>query len=218
MSWLSRFLRSTVGMKIVMGATGLILYGFVFIHMLGNLQVFEGEDKINAYGEMLHQVTEVLWGMRLVLIAALIGHVWSAVGLTRTSVKARPQGYRKKAHLAANLASLTMKFTGPIVLVFLIYHLLHFTTGHLHDSFKFGEVFDNVTSAFQNPLVVAFYVVAQLALLPHLAHGGYSMFRSFGLESEAWSGVARNASRAFAAVIVIGNIAIPVAIFAGLVK
>lgn len=218
MSWLSRFARSTVGMKILMGLTGLVLYGFVFVHMLGNLQVFEGAEKIDAYGEMLHQVTEVLWGARLTLLGALAVHVWAAVNLSRRSMQARPQAYKVKKHLAANLASLTMRATGPIILIFLIFHLGHLTTGHFHPSFVFGKVFDNVTTAFRNPLVAGFYVVSMLALAPHLAHGGYSMFRSFGVESDNWSSLARLGSRAFAAVIVLGNIAIPVAILAGLVK
>lgn len=218
MSWLSSFARSTVGMKIIMGASGLVLYGFVFIHMLGNLQVFEGAEKLDAYGEMLHQVTEVLWGMRLVMITSVVLHVWAAVNLSRRSLAARPKGYAKKRNLAANLASLTMKFTGPVILVFLVYHLGHFTTGTFHPEYEFGAVYANVVSAFGNPLVVGFYVLAQLALAPHIAHGGYSMLRTFGLESDAWAGLGRIASRAFAAVIVIGNIAIPVAILAGLVK
>lgn len=217
MSWLSRFFRSTVGAKIVMGVTGLILYGFVIFHMAGNLQAWEAAEKLDAYGKMLKQVTEVLWGVRIGLLVAFAAHVWSAIRLVSLSRAARPDGYRKKTHLAANFASLTMKFTGPILLVFIVYHLLHFTVGSAHPDFQHEGVYHNVVVGFSNPLVAGFYILSMLCLAPHLAHGGYSMLRSLGLESEGWSRVARLASRAFALLVVIGNISIPLGVLVGFI-
>lgn len=217
MSWLSRFFRSTVGAKIVMGATGFVLYGFVIFHMAGNLQAWEAAEKLDAYGAMLKQVTEVLWGVRLALVVALGAHVWSAMRLVQISRAARPEAYRKKTNLAANAASLTMKFTGPILLIFIVYHLLHFTVGSAHPDFRHEGVFHNVVVGFSNPLVAGFYILSMLCLAPHLAHGGYSMLRSLGLESEGWSRIVRLASRAFAAIVVIGNISIPLGVLVGFI-
>lgn len=223
MSFLIRFYNSTIGMKVVMALTGLALYGFLFAHMAGNLQVYLGEEEFNRYPVLLHTSTEVLWGMRLGLLGAFIGHVVSAIRLSMLSAAARPVGYQKQTHSAANLSSKTMRFSGMLLLAFVIYHLLHLTTGHLHGDFKIQEglhvndVFHNVISAFSNPIVAVGYMVVQVFIGAHLYHAAVSMFRTLGLSGERQLGLAAGISRAVVGAIVLGNLSIPLAVLTGII-
>lgn len=223
MSFLIRFYNSTIGMKVVMALTGFALYGFLFAHMAGNLQLYLGEEEFNRYPVLLHTSTELIWGMRLGLLGAMVGHVVSAVRLTMISQKARPIGYQKQAHSAANLASRTMTYSGTLILAFVIYHLLHLTTGDLHSDFKVQEglhvndVFHNVITAFSNPLIAAGYMLMQVFIGAHLYHAAVSMFRTLGLSGERQLGLATLASRAVVGAIVLGNLSFPLAVLTGLV-
>jgi len=224
MSWLLRFYSSTVGMKIVMAITGALLFGFLGVHMVGNLQVFLGEEELNAYGAALHKFVEVLWLARTVLLTALVAHVVSMVRLFQLSKRARPVAYQKREYTSASPASRAMYVTGPIVLAFIIFHLLHFTVGSVHPDFQMQHeegvhapaVFHNVTTGFKVLPVVLFYVVSQLGLGFHLYHGGVSMFRSLGLSGERQEGLAKMLARMVTFAIIGGNIIIPIAVYLGI--
>jgi succinate dehydrogenase / fumarate reductase cytochrome b subunit len=226
MSWLLRFYQSTLGMKVVMAITGVILYGFVAVHMVGNLQVFLGADELNGYGALLHRFAEVLWGARITLLTAVLLHIVSSMRLIMLSAQARPIGYQKKVNTAVTFASISMRFTALVVLVFIPLHLLHFTVGwsainptfqeHVVDGVHAPAVFHNVTTAFANPLVVGLYIVSQLCLGVHLYHGGVSFFRTLGLQGERQMELGRLVSRLVTLTIVLGNVLIPIGVFLGL--
>ena len=216
----SGFWNSTIGRKIVMAVTGLILFGFVLAHLAGNLQLYLGPDAINAYGVFLRQVLHGagLWIARAVLLVAVVLHIWSAASLTRTSRAARPVGYRSFRPRESTYASRTMRWGGVIVLLFVIYHLLHFTFGTVHPSFVPGDVYHNMVAGFQVGWVSAFYIVAMLALGLHLRHGLWSMFQTLGVAHPRYERCAKAFAAVFATVIVLGNISFPIAVLAGWVR
>jgi succinate dehydrogenase / fumarate reductase cytochrome b subunit len=178
------FWRSTVGKKVVMAVTGLIGVGFVIGHMVGNLQVFEGAEKINAYARFLHHtVGTELWLVRLVLLAAVILHVVAAVQLTRAAQVARPQGYRQRRPQVSTLASRTIRWGGLLLLVFIVLHVLHFTVRAFPgyeavDRTGSVDVYANLVTAFRSPWWTLFYVVSMIALGMHLYHGVWSSLRT----------------------------------------
>src|SRR5688572_21475753 len=166
---------------------GLVLVVFVIAHMLGNLHSFEGRVALDHYGEFLREVgspvlvnQQALWMLRVVLLVCALLHIWSAVDLTRLDLASRPVGYRSKKMVSASLAARSMRVGGVLLAVFIVYHILHMTTGTVHPSYREGRVYDNVVAAFSNPLVTAFYVVAMVALGFHLYHGVWSMFQTIG--------------------------------------
>jgi succinate dehydrogenase / fumarate reductase cytochrome b subunit len=175
--------QSVIGKKVIMAVTGFILFGFVVGHMVGNLQVFAGPEKLNKYAEFLQSLGGGLWAARFVLLGAVILHIVSAVQLYNNKAQARPQGYVKKATIATSYAARTMVWSGPIILFFLIYHLLHFTTGQAHPDFVKGDVYRNVVTGFSNPAAALFYMVANVLLAIHLYHGVWSMFPDAGGQS-----------------------------------
>jgi succinate dehydrogenase / fumarate reductase cytochrome b subunit len=212
-----------VGKKIVMAATGFVLCGFVLGHMLGNLQIYLGPDQLNAYGEKLHSLGRLLWLIRgfLLLCAAL--HVLAAVQLAwRNKIDARPIAYIKKAAVGSTYAARTMLWSGPIVGAFLVYHLLHFTTGALHPDFRMNglapDVYHNVVAGFQQPAASLFYLIAMVLLGFHLQHGVWSMFQSLGVAHPRYTLWLQRVALGFAAVVVLGNCSIPIAVLTGLVK
>src|SRR5262249_62283586 len=162
--------------------TGIVFFGFVLGHMAGNLQVFLGAEAMNAYGAFLHHFLHGagVWIVRLVLVASLGGHVWAAWSLTATSWAARPVAYRRVAHDAPPYASRTMRWSGPILLVFAAYHLLDLTLGTANPAFREGHPYENLVASFRRPLVTAFYLIAMSALALHLRHGVWSMLQSLG--------------------------------------
>src|SRR3954462_13354052 len=135
-SRLPRGMRSTIGLKIIMALTGVILTGYVLAHMAGNLQAFRGPESINAYAEMLHNAPALLWGARIVLLAAVALHIWAFVALTRRNLGARREGYRALRARESSYASRSMALTGPLLLVFIVYHILHLTTGTVHPDYQ----------------------------------------------------------------------------------
>ena len=226
MSWLLRFYNSTLGMKVVMAVTGVLLYGFVVVHMVGNLQVFMGAEELNRYGATLHQFAEVLWGARITLLSAVVAHIVSSMRLMALSASARPVAYQKKKETAVTFASMSMRFTAMVVFVFIPLHLLHLTVGwsvinptfkeHVFEGVHAPAVFSNVTSAFANPIVVVLYVIAQLCLGVHLYHGGVSFLRTLGLQGDRQQELGKMISRAVTAALVLGNVFIPIGVFLGL--
>lgn len=214
------FWQSTNGKKVVMAVTGAIMFLFVIGHMLGNLQMFEAPEHINAYGRFLHNLGELLWIERGILLLAIALHITASVQLALRSKAARPIGYSRKQAINSSYAARTMYWSGPIVLVFIIFHLLQFTAGYLHPQAQFipGDVYHNVVSGFQVWWVSAWYIFALCLLGLHLSHGLWSMFQSVGLAHPRLSPVLRNAARAVAVLIVLGYISIPISVLLGFIK
>ena len=151
--------QTTIGKKVVMAVTGLILFAYVFVHMLGNLKIFSGPDYINSYGVFLREVgyplfahESVLWIARLVLLASVGLHTWAAYQLTRVDLAGRPVHYANRKHLAASYASRTMRWGGVLLALFIVYHILHLTTGTVHGSYREGDVYNNLVSGVRNPI------------------------------------------------------------------
>jgi succinate dehydrogenase / fumarate reductase cytochrome b subunit len=213
------FFGSSIGKKVVMAVTGLVLLGFVVGHMIGNLQIYMGPEPLNAYAEFLRHFLhgQGIWLARGGLLVAVGLHIWAATTLTLGNWSARPIGYREWQAKESTYASRTMVWSGPILAVFIIYHLLHLTTGQAHPQFVEGDVFRNVVIGFSNPFVSAFYVLAMLALGLHMYHGLWSMLQTLGLSSPRWNPWRKGVALAVAGIVVVGNISIPLAVLAGIV-
>lgn len=236
---------SSIGRKILMAATGLVLVGFVTGHLVGNLQIFAHPDKINGYAHFLQSLGPALWGIRLFLLACVAIHVWAAVTLVLENWEARgPEAYGIRKWLNAILASRYMKHTGVVVLAFIIYHLAHFTIGAAQaDSFKSAlpeyamkgefhllgfpivaqgqavhDVYSMVFLGFAHPWVSLFYIVAVALLSLHLLHGVDSMFQTFGLRNHRWAPCLRRVVALYCLAYFLGNLAIPGAILTGMAK
>jgi succinate dehydrogenase / fumarate reductase, cytochrome b subunit len=214
------FVRSSIGRKVVMATTGVILVGFVIAHMIGNLQVYIGPEAMNDYALWLRHVLHGagLWIARAILLAAVILHIWAATSLTLSSRRARPVGYREQKWKESTYASRTMRWGGVIILLFVIYHILHMTTGTVHQSFIEGDVYHNFVAGFQVVPVSLFYIFAMLALGLHLKHGVWSMFQTLGVSHPRYIRAAHVLAWVVALVVVIGNISFPLAVLAGIVK
>ena len=211
-------LASTIAKKVVMALTGVILSGFVLVHMAGNLLLYVGPEALNAYGEMLQSKPAVVWAARAVLLGSVVLHMWAAFSLTMVNRAARPVGYRRTHREASTYASRTMQFGGPILLLFIIYHLLHFTVGSVHSNFIRGDVYHNVVVGFQNPVVAFTYVIAMVALSMHLFHGVTSMLHTIGLSHPRYNGLRSMIGMAYAAVVTVGNLSFPLSVYLGLVR
>lgn len=226
MTWFGNFYRSAIGKKAVMATTGLILFGFVFVHMIGNLKLYFGPTHMNDYGQFLRTVgmpavpeSGLLWIARIALLAAVVLHIHSAYALTMMNREARPVAYQSgRGYVTASYASRTMRWGGVIVLLFIIYHILHFTTGNVHPDFVAGDAYGNVVKGLRVWWVAAFYIVANLALGLHLYHGVWAMFGSVGLTNRRFESWRRNFATAFAVIITLGNLSFPIAIVTGLVR
>lgn len=209
---------SSIGKKAIMAATGLIFFGYVVAHMLGNLQIYLGPEMINGYAEKLHAVPPLLLGARLALLLALALHIWAATSLTLTNWKARPVGYRQQRYLSADYASRTMIWSGPLLALFVVYHVAHLTLGSVHPDFRAGDVYHNVVIGFQNPWVSGFYIAAMLALGLHMYHGLWSMLQSVGVNHPGYNVLRRVFAVGFTVLVVGGDISIPVAVLSGILK
>lgn len=225
MAWFTDIYRTAVGKKAVMAVTGIILFGFVLVHMIGNLHLYEGPAYMNEYGQFLRQVGApaipphgALWIARAVLLAAVALHIWSAWQVTRMSQAARPSRYEHKRKIHTSYASRTMRWGGVILVLFVIYHLLHFTAGSVHPDFREGEPYHNVVAGFRIWWVSLFYIVANIALGFHLYHGVWSLFQSLGWNHPRFNRWRDAFAHTFAWVITIGNVSFPLAVLTGLVR
>jgi succinate dehydrogenase / fumarate reductase, cytochrome b subunit len=225
--WPVEFYRSAVGKKWVMALTGILLMGYVFFHMLGNLKVYFGAEDINHYGEWLRDLlvpffprTVTLWLLRIGLTAAFVFHIHAAYGLTRINRQARAAGgyISKRDFQAANAASRSMRYTGVVILLFLIWHLADLTWGTVNPDFVRGDVYRNLVASFERPAVSAIYIVANIALGLHLFHGAWSMFQSLGLNNPRWNSWRRGFAVAFAGIVTVGNLTFPIAVLTGIIS
>ena len=201
-----------------MAASGCILFLFVVVHLIGNLQIYEGPEKLNRYAVFLRAEPPLLWTARMVLLAMVLVHIVTSIQLAARNVTARPIGYQKKKATGSSYASRTMYWSGPIILAFVIYHLLDFTFGTVNPHFEPGNVYGNVVASFQVVPVAVFYIIAMLLLCMHLYHGLWSMFQSLGMAHPRHTPMLRRTAATVATLIAVGNISIPVAVLAGLVK
>jgi succinate dehydrogenase / fumarate reductase cytochrome b subunit len=225
MSWVVSFYRSAVGKKIVMALTGIILFGFVVGHFLGNLKLYFGAETLNEYGVWLRTLGHpafpnelLLWVARIILLVALILHIDAATRLTLMNRRARRENYAERDAVVAGYAARTMRWGGVIVLIFIIYHLLDFTFGTVNPGFEHGNIYRNVVASFSNVWVSAFYILGNVALGFHLYHGLWSMFQSLGLNNPKFNAWRRHFATAFAVLITAGNLSFPIAVLAGIVK
>lgn len=225
MNTFNRLLGSSLGKKYVMAITGLALFGFVIIHMIGNLQIFLGPDVLNTYAAFLKSKPLLVWGARLGLLVIVSFHVWAAVRLTQANRAARPVSYAVQTPIVASYASRTMVVSGVIMASFIIYHLLHFTTGGVdpellkfRDALGRHDVYRMVVRGFSNPLAASFYILGMVLLGLHLSHGISALFQSLGLRNRAWGCFLDRFAKIAAAVIFIGNCSIPLAVMAGILK
>ena len=221
------FYRSTIGKKIIMGVTGLIGIGFVLLHIAGNLQAFVGQAKLNAYSAMLHgPLNELLWVVRVVLIVAVILHVLMAYQLTMRSRAARPVAYQHREPQVSTLASRTMKRGGVLLLVFIVFHILHFTTETIDPSGSRGmidlrgdkDVYGNIVASFRIWWVTAFYLIAMVFLGLHLYHGAWSSIRTLGYAKTAVNPLRRRLALAVAVIVWLGFTLVPLGVVAGFIR
>lgn len=220
------FYRSAVAKKAVMAISGIVLFGFVLGHLLGNLKLYQGAEKINAYAAWLREAgtpalpeSGLLWMARIVLLVAAALHILSATQLTLLNRKARPQAYKERTSIQATYAARTMRWGGVLIGLYVLYHLAHLTWGRVHPDFVPGDVYRNVVVGFQVWWVSAFYLVAQVALGFHLYHGLWSMFQSLGWwqpdHPHDWR---RRFAQVFAWIITLGNLSFPLAVLTGIVQ
>jgi succinate dehydrogenase / fumarate reductase, cytochrome b subunit len=213
------FLDSSIGKKVVMAATGTILFGFVTVHMLGNLQAYMGAQAMNHYAEFLKGMLHGggIWIFRAVLLTAVCLHAWTALSLTLANQAARPVGYRAQTFQASTWASRTMRWTGVTLGLFLIYHLMHLTTGQAHPHFVPGDAYHNFVTGFQVPAASAFYILAQLCLGFHLWHGVWSLTQTFGLSHPRYDQLRRCFAYGVALLVAGVNISYPIAVLSGII-
>ncbi|MBI4913554.1 MAG: succinate dehydrogenase cytochrome b subunit [Acidobacteria bacterium] len=214
------FLTSSVGRKVVMAVTGIILFGFVTVHMLGNTQAYLGKEPFNHYAELLQTMVHGagIWVFRGVMIAAAGLHGWAALSLSMDNWKARPVGYRAQQMKSATWASRTMRWSGVVLAAFIVYHLLHLTVGSAHPAFIKGNAYHNFVEGFRVPLASAFYIVAQLCLGLHMWHGVWSLTQTLGWVHPRYNKLRRGLASALTLLVVGVNISFPIAVLAGVIK
>ncbi|MBM4412274.1 MAG: succinate dehydrogenase cytochrome b subunit [Chloroflexi bacterium] len=218
--------RSTIGKKAIMALSGIIWYGFVIVHMIGNFKIFEGAEAFNKYSHFLREVGypavpegTILWVIRIVLLVSLVMHVLMAIQLTRLDVSGRPVAYKKKRTKQASFASMTLRYGGLAILFFVVYHLLHFTTGAAHPDFEYGNPYNNVVIGFTaQPLTAVFYIVAVAALGTHLYHGVWSALQTLGLNNRRSDKLFRGVALLSGVVLFLGFAMVPVSVLLGIVK
>jgi len=221
-----RFWRSAVGKKWIMAVTGIMLLGFVLFHMIGNLKIYLGAVHLDEYAEWLRTIGEpfvprgvFLWILRVGLILAFFGHIVSAAQLTRMNHRSRPVKYQSpRDYVAADFASRTMRWTGVIVGLFVIFHLMDLTWGTVDPGWARGHVYANVIHSFQRVPVAIVYIVANIALAFHIYHGAWSMFQSLGINNPKWNDARRKFALGFALLIGIANVSFPLMVVTGVVS
>lgn len=222
----SAFYQSSVGKKIIVALTGIILILFIIGHLIGNLLIFLGPGWINGYAEHLRELGPILWLIRVLLFITVVIHIYVTILLAIENRRARPERYVKKEYAKASFASRSMVMSGLIVLAFIIYHIAHFTVRVTdprfallkHDPLNHYDVYSMMVYGFQNVYVSAFYLVGMFLLALHLSHGASSFFQSLGLNDQKLTPRLARWGRIFAWLIFIGYMSIPVAVLLGLVK
>lgn len=219
------FYQSSIGKKMVVAVTGIILMLFVIGHLLGNLEVYIGPEAVNAYAQFLQNLGPILWVVRIILIITVVTHIVATIQLAAQNRKAAPRKYKVVAHQRSTVASRTMLISGLIVLCFVIYHLLHFTfqVTHpqyrdLHDSLGRHDVYRMVILGFREPLISLFYVLGLFLLANHLSHGFASVTQTLGINNRKISALVSNGGRTLSWLLFLGYISIPAAVLLGLIK
>lgn len=220
--------QSVIGKKIVMALTGAVLVLFVLAHMAGNLKIFGGPETINAYSRSLREIGMpelgygwALWIVRIVLLTCVLLHIISAYQLTMLNRKARPVGYEDKKDVETTLGALTMRWSGVLLLVFVVFHILHFTLGVVGfqpGQFEHLMVYQNVVAGFAVVPIAIFYIIAMAALALHLDHGIWSGIQTLGWNTTKNQGTLRGLSRLIAVLIFVGFILTPVCVMAGWIR
>jgi succinate dehydrogenase / fumarate reductase cytochrome b subunit len=205
--------QTTIGKKVIMAISGIIIVGFTVGHMLGNMNLYLGPEALNGYAKTLHDLPPLVWGTRLLLLFAFGAHIVSAASLWGRNRQARSSRYKQHKDLTTDYAARTMYWTGPILLLYIVYHLLQFTIVPAHP----GDVYRNVVEAFSNPLIAGVYIVANLALGFHIWHGFNSAFQTLGANHPRYNNLRRDLAIAIAAAITIGNLSFPLAVQLGIV-
>jgi succinate dehydrogenase cytochrome b subunit len=224
--FISEFCHSSVGRKMIVAVTGVILILFVIGHLLGNLQIFIGPDWINAYSKHLHDLGPILWLIRTFLLVSVILHIYFTILLAIENRRARPEAYRDRNYVKASWASRHMVVSGLVVLAFIVYHLAHFTFRTTDPRFALlkpdplghYDVFSMMVYGFQNVYVSAFYVVGLFLLTLHLTHGSSSFFQSLGFSDQRLAPKLALGGRIFAWLLFVGYVSIPIAVLLGFIK
>lgn len=220
--------RTTVGKKFVMAVTGVMLVGFVFVHMVGNMKIYFGEAKFNHYAEWLREVgspvfahEQFLWIARAGLLLAVALHVTAALQLTLAGLAARPVAYAAKENIETTYAARTMRFGGVLLALFVVYHILHFTIGCVGfgpGGFQATSPYRNVVRGFSVWYVSAFYAAAMAMLGLHLYHGIWSLFQTLGVSNIRSSEAYRAVAAVIALLVSVANVSIPVSVLLGIIK
>lgn len=210
------FYRNTIGKKAVMAVTGVMLVGWIIGHVLGNVLIFRGPGAVNQYAALLKSNMALLWGLRVFMLVVVTLHIVAAIQLVRQQRASRPVGYVKQVPQQATIASRTIRWGGLVLALFLVYHILHMTTGTLHPSFSHTDVYANMVIGLRVPWVAAIYLAAVVALGMHIHHGMWSVFQSLGISTAAVKPVRRRLATGISAVVFIGFAAIPLAILFGI--
>lgn len=226
MTWLIGFWRSSIGGKVTMAVTGLLLFGFVVAHLLGNLLLFGGANAINGYAKSLSDLGLLLWLLRIGLLAVFVLHVITGLRIARQNRAARPVAYAKDATIQATFASRSMVFTGLTLLAFVVYHLLHFTFGVTNpDHFakkaagaQGHDVHAMVVASFQVPAIAIAYAVFQLVLFLHISHGVQSLAQTLGLHHARYTPMIVTLSFVLALLVAGGNVLLALSVLTGLVE
>lgn len=217
--------KSSIGAKMLMAVTGILLALFVVGHMLGNLQVFLGPDQLNHYAETLQNLGPLLWVIRIGLLVILMAHIGAAIKVVRMAKAARPIAYQRRKDIVTSFAARTMLVSGILLLLFIVFHILHFTVGVIdpagvydtHTAEGLHDVYAMVIGGFQHLPTTALYIVAMLILCVHLSHGISSLMQTLGLRQDSNARIVDRTGPAFAAIIFVGNVSIPLAVYIGLI-
>jgi len=223
---IARFYRTSVGKKVVVAVTGLMMFGFLIGHMAGNLKVFMGAAAFDHYAHMLRTLFgdfighgTFLWIARLGLLAAVVLHVVTVIQLAQQNRAARPRKYAKPGRRASTFAGRFMMVSGILLLLFVVFHILHFTTGHIAPTpFEHGKVYANVHGAFGVWWIVAIYVLAVAIVAWHLFHGVWSLFQTLGLNNPDRGVLLKRFSAASAVVLFVGFALVPTSFFFGITE
>lgn len=222
--WITRFYGSALGKKYAMAITGIVWMAYVLVHMIGNLKLYQGPDEINLYADWLRQIAYpalpaqgALWAFRIILLVTLVIHVHAAYALWADNRRKRPAKYEARDYVAVNWANRTMRWTGVIVGLFILFHIADLTFGATNPEFEHADVYANMVASFSNPLISGIYIIANLALGLHLYHGAWSLFQTMGWNNPRFNQWRRHFATVFAVVVVVGNLSFPIAVLTGIV-